>query len=66
MLPYRTIPSNEEPKTLMSKLQVNDLSPVKDSLALRDQINDLTEDQAKNIVGGCGDVVIIIIIIIIE
>jgi hypothetical protein len=52
MLPYRTIPSNEEPKTLMSKLQVNDLSPVKDSLALRDQINDLTEDQAENIVGG--------------
>jgi hypothetical protein len=36
----------------MSKLQVNDLSPVKDSLALRDQINDLTEDQAENIVGG--------------
>jgi hypothetical protein len=44
----------------MSKLQVNDLSPVKDSLALRDQINDLTEDQAKNIVGGCGGVIIII------
>jgi hypothetical protein len=36
----------------MSKLQVNDLSPVIDSLALRDQINDLTEDQVKNIVGG--------------
>ena len=32
-------------KTLMSKLQVNDLSPVIDSFAL-------TEDQAKNIVGG--------------
>ncbi len=29
----------------MSKLQVNDLSPVIDSFAL-------TEDQAKNIVGG--------------
>jgi hypothetical protein len=43
----------------MSELQVNDLSPVKDSLALRDQINDLTEDQAKNIVGGCGGVIII-------
>ena len=36
----------------MSKLQVNDLSPVQDSWSLRDQINDLTEDQAKNIVGG--------------
>jgi hypothetical protein len=36
----------------MSKLQVNDLSPVIDSLSLRDQINDLTEDQVKNIVGG--------------
>jgi hypothetical protein len=36
----------------MSKLQVNDLSPVIDSLALRDQINNLTEDQAENIVGG--------------
>jgi hypothetical protein len=43
----------------MSKLQVNDLSPVIDSLALRDQINDLTEDQAKNIVGG-GDITITI------
>lgn len=41
----------------MSKLQVNDLSPVQDSLALRDQINDLTEDQAKNIVGG-GKIII--------
>ena len=36
----------------MSKLQVNDLIPVNDSLALIAQINDLTEDQAENIMGG--------------
>jgi hypothetical protein len=36
----------------MSKLQVNDLSPVKDSFDLKDKIKNLTEDQAKNIVGS--------------
>jgi hypothetical protein len=45
----------------MSKLQVNDLSPVKDSFAVKEQIKNLTEDQSKNIVGGCGTVIIIII-----